>query len=542
MPRTPRVIVGCVLCGALSFLAFAEVRPATLDDAFILLVQAKHLAEHGSIYWNASDGRVDGCTSFLDLVLKAGVLRLFGHDGLRNAFELTRALQLAIPALGIALFLRMKPLGSDDRNLAAGLFAGMLLATNPAIAEGSSYLLETPLYVALGILLAGTFLATKRYTPMASAILTAEAILLSLARPEGGILAVAVLLAAALDQTKPREDRLPWAALLIFAAVMASYFAWHAVYFGEWAPNTYYAKTSASRLNEVSDGLDYVFAYARTVPGAVALAPMVALAAVAIAGNLDSARRFQVMVILGGCLALLGAVIFSGGDCYSGGRFLALPTALGAMGLVLAWTGVSGPAGRPVLAFILLLAAAQTIPVLQNVPVATKRLNEWPVADETYHCVREQAASLEAAIPGGTVAETDFQIIKYYGEDLRVLDLCGLTDREIAHRPVLDHVRWGKVDLMDVVRRRPDAFLWGTTPGRRRSMADVSMHQILTDPHTHHYFTRVEALPSPEIASGFEALYVPAAYPVCGAWFNVVIRKDLAPGFAAAGYRIGTTE
>jgi hypothetical protein len=60
----------------LSVLTFARARPGGYDDPYILLVYVRHLAQSGSIYWNAEEGPVDGCTSMLDLVVKTGIYKL----------------------------------------------------------------------------------------------------------------------------------------------------------------------------------------------------------------------------------------------------------------------------------------------------------------------------------------------------------------------------------------------------------------------------------------------------------------------------------
>jgi hypothetical protein len=313
-------------------------------------------------------------------------------------------------------------------------------------------------------------------------------------------------------------------------------------YFGFWAPNSYYAKTSAVRLNEVEDGLSYVVDYLRTFPGAVATLPVVVVVGISWTRVLPFALRFRLRVVAWALIALLGAVIMSGGDSYSGGRFLALPAALGVLGLLLAWQGTTGQLRAGLLTTAVLLTLAQAGVAAQSLPRARHQAAKWPLTDGTYACVHAFADAIERAVPKGSVAETDYQILKYYADDLRVIDLYGLNDRDIAHRTDSRHIREGKLDLYDVIRRRPDAFLWGTTPARNIPMSSSTMQDVLSEFHAHRYFTGLETPTPADIATGLAESYLPASIPICGKQYNVFVRRDLTDRFSLAGFSVGARD
>ena len=63
--------VGAFVVLAAAIVSFANAVPGNLDDAFITLVYARHLIEGHGFSWNLLDGRVDGFTSLLDVLIKA---------------------------------------------------------------------------------------------------------------------------------------------------------------------------------------------------------------------------------------------------------------------------------------------------------------------------------------------------------------------------------------------------------------------------------------------------------------------------------------
>ena len=333
------LLVGAVVLVALWRFAVL-VAGSTLDDAFILLVYARHFAESGQLYYHLADGHLDGFTSPLDLLIKAGAVRLFPRDPLFDIWVISLGLYLAVTlsVLWFALYAARQPpkplplRGARGARLVALL--GLLGASSQSLAGGSQFLLETPLYTLLGIWAGYYFLVVK---PPQSwpALLAFGGLLLALplTRPEGLVVAGVGLGCFAVEQRR----RLPRRRLLVPALVLglgvAAYYVWRVRYFGYWAPNSYYAKTSASRLREIGDGLRYVRSYALS-PALPAMAWL--LVCPLFTPRFPTAelrRRYGSLCLV--MLASLGTVIYGGGDCYSGGRFLALPLTLSTLAMLM---------------------------------------------------------------------------------------------------------------------------------------------------------------------------------------------------------------
>ncbi len=511
--------------------------PQNLDDAFIVLVYAKHLAATGSVYWNAGAGRVDGFTSVLDVLLKAAMLAITRADGLRLAWLATAGALVASVLVSASLCLRA---AADDRvsRLIAGL--GVLAAaSNVALMQGASYLLETSLF-ALVALVAVRGVSRRRSLRAGSlAALAAQWIVLAAARPEGFVLA---LFAAAFfvwtHFRRPVLARLlaPAAALLVAAAI---YLGWHRVYFGALAPNTFYAKASDSRLDELRDGLDYVARFAATPGSAVLVAGLFAsplLLALRRPWDSRRSRRAFAAASLG---AWIGAVVVvvEGGDGYPGGRFLAAPAALLIVALTTAGARLRGPWRAGVSAALGLVLIESAGIAFGEPRTALAGMRSWPLDAREFPCDRGAVAQLERA-GVRTLAETDYQRAKYYADDLRVVDLSGLNDVAIAHRPCAGHNLWGKADFDDAPATGADVLQLGALYMHDVPIGAFSMADLFTRPRVAAaYFGHALEPSSREAFDG----YVPVSFVVCaGEFFDVLVRRDVAarlngPGVVLAG-------
>jgi hypothetical protein len=552
----PPVRIGLWLAGGSAVVAASVARlaatiPGNIDDAFILMVYVRHLVSNGALFWNATDGPVDGFTSFLDLLLKSAVALLTGAAPLPATFWTTVALHAAVPCVAMALVFWFTRERKWHVRLAWAVAAGLLLGTSPPLAEGSSFLLETPLYAVLGLSLVGLHLACDRYTRSRVALLVGLCVLVSLARPEGVAIALGVLAVFAWEQRAELSLRTRAGALLAFAAIMAAYYAWHFWRFSALAPNTYYAKASASRWNEIADGWAYVKRYFASFEGAIALLPVIAAPLALWRGDWIDARSRRRYAVA--CVAALGTaleVVVAGGDCYAGGRFLALPALLG---LVTLFYGATRSAGGLRIGFAVSLSALGGLQVVQLLAKAPDQwladeedTMPWPLREDLFACERRVAEALLHAVPqGGAIAETDFQRLKYFADDLRVIDLHGLSDREIAHQRVTRPVQWGKYDPATAVRLRPEAWVWGPRFRHTVPMTTVSMKGLLSDSRTEESFVGYSEGPemaTGDVASAMDALFVPASLPVCGYFFNVLVRKDTSARFAASGFAVRTED
>lgn len=230
------------------------------DDAFISFRYARNLSRGHGLVFNPGMERVEGYTNFLWVLLLAGLDRL----GIRPE-RAANGLSLIATA---ALWAWVAWFANRNRPRPALLAAvpTFLLAATRSVAVWSTSGMETRLFEVLligGILrcafeLDSVLEAAQRRRAIAGWLLG----LATLTRPDAIVVAVPVMVAACwLMHRRRRMDR-AWltATLLPFAALVAGHVAFRRLYYGEWLPNTYYAKIGGTfRWNW---GLPYIGAFA----------------------------------------------------------------------------------------------------------------------------------------------------------------------------------------------------------------------------------------------------------------------------------------
>lgn len=507
----------------------------TFDDAFILLVYARHFADTGQFFYQPADGHLDGFTSLLDLLLKGGLIRLFPGDPIFVVWAVTVALFLAIAATAAALAALFARSSAGSRRGLILLFA-LLAATSNSVGVGSRFLLETPLYVLICLALVGRFVAWR--LPATRGELLCFTLLLCalpLARPEGLPLAVGILAAFLLGQ-RHRLSLLELAGPVgLFLVGMALYYRWRLGYFGAWAPNTYYAKSSSQRLNELRDGVQYVATYS-TGLGLAAMAWL--LCAPLWLRRLPTPElRWRGAAVQLLALLAVATVVLSGGDCYGGGRLLAAPIALSWLTLLLAVTAPlpapqqRGP--RRFLVAMLALQLAELIAIPAYVLATDPRLlvrtlrEEWPLSIDSFACDREIAAQLKQVAASDVVGQTDYQRLKFFADELTVLDLTGLNDRSIAHKSEPLPVRWGKFSYARTLARAPELLVLGhEVRPSAQPMSSWSLEGLAADPQRSAAFIGYPI--EPAWTGALARRYVTASLRACGGYFNLFVRRDRA--------------
>ena len=337
---------------ALALLVFAGwcwvFWPESIDDAYITLRFARHLAAGDGLVFNVGE-RVEGYSNLLWVLLLAGATRI----GV--------ALPLAMKVLGatsgaavIALLARLDRAGSRwPMRWAPLAFAASPLAGLWAV-DG----LETMAYA---VLLTGTALAWAARRSGSAGLCAAGAALM---RPEGPLFAAIVSAALLRDAWHERRLR-PLGAALVPVAAVAAHFAWRAAYYGAWWPNT--AGKLDPGMAALGRGLSYLGGFA-AASGFVPLG----LAALALA-----ARPRSRLAAIGAAFvaAQCGFVLLSGGDFMWGWRFvmpvwpllaMLVPVGVGVLAASLRPLGASAAGGLAVavLATSQLAALPRLAPVL----------------------------------------------------------------------------------------------------------------------------------------------------------------------------------
>jgi hypothetical protein len=520
---------------ALGMLALAGAVPANVDDLFIVLVYARHLVQHGAIYWNDGAAHVDGFTSVLDMLLKALSLVVAPRDPLRNAHVLTVTFDATAIALGGWLAYRAAR-GRPARVLAFATVGALAAGANVALAQAASYVLEVPLFAtaALTALYVALFLRPgARWTGVVACAAWA---LLGFARPEGIPLALgfAALHAVRARRTGGARALAPCA---FFVGLLVAYHAWHFTYFGYLAPNTFYAKASDSRWNELVDGLRYMADYATTPARATTVALLVLAPAAAfvkpIWASAVARRRFAIASASALVLAL--EVVVAGGDSYPGGRFVATPIALllaalaiGAAGLARGWSAL---AVVPLALFALDGGSRAS----GHAAAKLARIGTWPLSVKDFGCELQVADFIAARVD--TVSQTDFQRLKYFEDRLVVIDLTGLNDQARAHEPSPGHDLWGKGGAAEGPGVGAEAMQLGIRSATREPMARYTSRDLVSRADLSSAFIGPPLPPAAQ--DGLVRDYVPVSIPVCGVFFNLFVRGDRVDRFASGGALVG---
>jgi hypothetical protein len=364
-----------------------------------------------------------------------------------------------------------------------------------------------------------------------------------LARPEGLALVLLLLFFHAFEKRRSSSTA-QWATPFVVLALAAlAYYGWRLATFGYLAPNTYYAKTSASRMSEILDGTRYVLDHARST-GALGwlmtLALLVAPAASVLRAWEEPRRRTGFLALSGSACAMILVVVVAGGDCYSGGRFLGLPATLFVLALAFAVARASPALGRVSLTLLVVLCLGQVFSVAGRLPEAFSIMaKRWPLSEETYACERRVAARLADLVgDDGAVSQTDFQRLKYFSDATRVVDLHGLSTAWIAHEPWNEQVTYGKFRHDLALRVGAEIWVYGYRQGSRQvPMAAVPTDKLLADPATYSHFVGYEA--PAHVRADIEAIYLPASIRECGRFFNFLVRRDVAREHVEAGVLVG---
>jgi hypothetical protein len=472
MPKRPRTTIPVLLLLTACLLAVAHGLahwPGAIDDAYISFRYAANLAAGEGLVFNPGE-RVEGYSNLL-WTLGAAV-------AIRAGIEPMLAAKLAgLLSLLLTLVILHRLLGRTVDGLPARAAGLLLFALSVPSAYWSVQGMETPFFTLL--LTAAFWRLGEELDPDRPAGFPWSALLLAaacLTRPEGPIYLAAVLGARVSAGRRPWRRDLAWLAL--FLGPLALHLAWRRAYYGEWLPNTYFAKGSAGAGFSPAahaDGLAYIGAFlgaAWWIPALLALLGVVALVLAFIPGGGGTpARRGRLLTPL---LWLAGACFFAwqaNGDWMPHDRFLvpALPALalLAAAGIGLVAGLALRLAGRPagvaagvILALLLATGLAVDAGQESGLPTAS-RLSE----PEQPRLLPMAMALMETLRDGETVVYGDIGVVGYLNPGLRIIDNRGLTDHTVARliysRPhrMGETVELQRQFLSEFGQKRPEAVV-----------------------------------------------------------------------------------
>jgi hypothetical protein len=455
----PRAVAGAILATgvAIALLGFWQNRFFFHDDAYISLRYVHNWLDTGQLVWNPGE-RVEGYTNFLHLILIAPLAA--SGLSLPGAARLVNLLAFAALAIGFWRFVNAESgrLGTGTRSTGALAVAG-LVASYPLLAWVLGGL-EAPLVAALVFAGHAATLRGLREGALRHAV-TAGAVfgLATLARPDAVLFAGVATLSLALGAPGARDARLRRAAALglAWAAFVAPHLLWRHLYYGDWLPNTFYAKATGLLGSRLDWGTRYLLIFLLTPPFWPAIAGVAGSAA------LRGPAAGEARVLLASCSLQTVYLVFAGGDHMPGWRLFVPLVPLLALLVFYAGPQLQRRPRRAPWAALLFLALLALQPLY---PGGLKLDPAAAIGNLVGEHIRDHWR------PGVTIALNTAGSTPFANPDKRFIDMLGLNDRVIARRPV-DAPRIGyqlfpghaKGDGAYVLSREPDYIIFGPAEG-----------------------------------------------------------------------------
>ncbi len=490
----------------LALLGHCLTFPWIFEDSFISYRYAENLALGQGLVYNPGE-LVEGYTSFL-WVLVLALARLVVTDLQQVGPLLSLLCGLGLVVVTGLLARRCLPEGAPTW-LAVG--AALLAAAHGTVALYAVSGMETAcfgLLLNVGLLLAlgprsgsqtadcsdmGGRAGSPRpvsnrdnrspHPTRRAALLGAVLVLAVMCRPEAIPLAALLLLICWRRQGR----RVAVPALSLFGLGFVLYLAWRLQRYGFLFPNTYYAKVAGRPGSDMLIGLGYVEDFLWLHLGVLGLV-----------GVLLAAWRRAAWAAGAALFLLMGyaSAVAVGGDIFPLHRFLVHLVPLTCVGAVwLLWSVMSrdGAGARKRLAVVVLalaglVALGSFIPPLallgrpSSASEARKRIDLAARVTRNYERI---AAWMKQALPPHLTVAINAAGVIPFRTRMPTVDMLGLTDAHIAHRPVkrlangaLGHE---KHDAAYVLRRRPDLVFVGLPFVTRRPPSLPRLRQIWTN-------------------------------------------------------------
>lgn len=221
------------------------------DDAYIAFRYVSNSVHGHGYVWNPEPFRaVEGYTSFLWVALLDAVWRVFKVEppSSANVLSLIFAFgSIIVAALTAFRFQLSPPLERYRLALVILVVAGLLV--NPTFLTWASSGLETAMFNFFLLCWVASTIAIPEANRFRVAAITSSAALTYLARPDGILMILGTILlvvAVAVVQLKRREKVANFVLSLSPILIPGVHLVWRRFYYGEWLPNTYYAKQVAA--------------------------------------------------------------------------------------------------------------------------------------------------------------------------------------------------------------------------------------------------------------------------------------------------------
>lgn len=431
-------------------------RHIVMDDPWITFRYAANVLSGEEWCFNPGEP-LEGYSNFLWVLLSIPALAL-GIEPL-GAMRVVSAVCLATMA---ALLVWGLPRERNDRGAIIGRpFAALALAGCYPVAVWTGGGLET---IAHALLVLGLVIAAARTTAeptrcnmVLTGTLTAA---LALSRPEGIMFAAipGFLLLRAADRAQRRVFALALGGAL---AAVAVYTAWRFLTYGTIVPNTVSAKVGGSALLSWWRGLTYLFAY-------FVKAPLVLIGVAAWgAWRLWRKRGERTLVeraLLAPLLIALGLQLFLvlnvGGDWMPGYRFLTPMLPLLCVLAGFAYEAMPRFVATVIVGACILSAPLEAYFDRGSGSAVGLRSARWIAEKKSLVAPLEEIGMelRQLAQPGDTIAMSEAGVVPYLS-GMRMIDLLGLVDREIAALPGGMHEKINSAEDAGLILKREPRFI-----------------------------------------------------------------------------------
>ncbi len=389
----------------------------TVDEAYISARYARNLREGLGPVFNPGE-RVEGFTNLLLVLLQAVV----PHNG-ESVMVFTKILCMACSLASLWLLLGLASATGNNSGIAPVL-GGLLFVANGAVAVSAVTGLETHLFCAIvtgGIV---AYLRGGRRGAVLSSVLMGLACLV---RPEGFLFSGITFV-----HLSVRQRSLAWTWVLPWLMIVLPMQLWRKAYYGQWVPNTYFAKTGGG-FHQIGRGIGYVKSFVNEY-GRIGFFFFAAVPF--LIARIGWRRSYQLSVLA----PYLAYVVYTGGDWIPHFRLLVpvMPVIF-----VLAGEGAAAIAvfvmdsvavWRTARALVLILLLALLLFDVANQSYYLRMGTElW--TDGYGHAHRWIADWLRHETPiEASVALMDIGIVSYFSRRT-IIDITGLTEPWIARSP-----------------------------------------------------------------------------------------------------------
>jgi hypothetical protein len=446
--RSRLVVAGSIVAAALFLLAFARLWVYVIDDTYISLRYAQNLAHGYGLVYNPGE-RVEGYSNFLWTLFLAIPFAL--HIPPIPFLKVTLAIAVLVTAWLTARLARVSGLIGETQDPWVAWVPAWLLLITPLVIDRAADGLETIPFTLL-LVLATTWAFEERGAgrfPRFGLALAGVALI----RPYGVLFAPPLLAIAALRGARPAQVA---RAALVAAIPIAIHLVWRHAYYGDWLPNTFYAK----RGGNWDLGWGSLLQFLAETGGWAWLA---ALPALVLKRTRTAAWMLMAVVAI-----RVAFHVWSGGAWIGRHRFLVTTLPFLYVLVVAGASALRAPVAR---GFALALAA-----VLLLVPAwllhSTEEHDEIAYARGLSAAHGELGRDVEARSAADAVIAMDDAGLTPYLARRRSVDMLGLTDRHIGHLP--GHFS-AKYDVAYVLARDPDLIVLISTVAEPTSAAELPL-------------------------------------------------------------------